>query len=173
MPLTPAEKQKAYRERKKARQKAAQEDTAPYLETPFSELWNESAGFTDFEQALQLAGIEPPSFEDERNPEDETLEAVAIGLDQYGVDAIYGSRKGAIGRAEVIIGSLIEAAVELAAVVNSYKKTEIEARLAEIESSDEVDVATAMEQAVRLNKMLEQLEKQVRRSFPQWEVTGV
>ncbi|NOE24828.1 hypothetical protein [Ruegeria sp. HKCCD6157] len=173
MPLTPAEKQKAYRERKKARQKAAQEGTAPYLETPFSELWNESAGFTDFEQALQLAGIEPPSFEDERNPEDVTLEAEAIGIDQYGVDAIYGNRKGAIGRAEVIIGSLIDAAVELSSIVNRYKRTEIETRLAELENSDETDVATAMEQAVKLNKLLDQLNKQVRRSFPQWEVTSV
>lgn len=173
MALTPAEKQKAYRERKKARQRAAQEGTASHLKTPFSSLWNESAGFTDFEQALQLAGIEPPSFEDELNPEDVTLEAEAIGLDQYGVDAIYGSRKGAIGRAEVIIGSLIDAAFELSSIVNRYKRTEIEARIAELENSDEIDVTTAIEQAVKLNKLLDQLNKQVRRSFPQWEVTSV
>lgn len=173
MALTPAEKQKAYRERKKAEKRAAKESTAPHLKRPLSALWNESAGFTDFEQALQLAGIAPPSFEDERNPEDETLEPDAIGLDQYGVDEIFGNRKGAIGRAEVIIGSLIDAASELASIVNRYKRAEIEARLAELENSAETDVATAIEQAVRLNKMLDQLNKQVRRSFPQWEVTSV
>lgn len=173
MAQTPAEKQKAYRERKKKEERLAQESSAPYLKKLFSEFWEESAGFSDFELPLELAGIEPPTFEDERDPADVTKNAEAIGLEEYGIKSIYGSRTGAIGRAEVIIGSLIDAASELAAVVNNYKKQEIKDRLSELESSNEADRATAMKEAVRLSKMLDQLSKRVRRDFPQWKVTGV
>lgn len=49
---------------------------------------------------------------------------------------------------------------------------EIMNRLAELERSNKVNMATAVQEAVRLNKMLELLDKQVRRSLPQWEVKG-
>jgi len=172
MAQTPAEKQKAYRERKKEEERLAQESSAPYLKKLFSELWEENAGFSDFEMSLELAGIEPPTFEDERDPADVTRNAEAIGLEDYGIESIYGKRKGAIGRAEVTIDCLIDAAVELATLVNAYKKNEIMNRLAELEQSDKVNMATAVQEATRLNKMLELLDKQVRRNFPQWEVKG-
>ena len=90
-----------------------------------------------------------------------------------GVENPFEGVEGAIGRAEVTIGCLIDAAAELAAIVNRYKRQELEARLAELESSTEIDRAEAMKEAVRLNKMLDLLNKQVRRAFPQWGVTGV
>ena len=61
----------------------------------------------------------------------------------------------------------------IAATINQYKRQEIEARLKELEVSDEADKATAMKQAVRLNKILDQLDKQVRSTFPQWKVRGI
>lgn len=173
MAKTSTERMREKKERDQREQMVAPESTNLYLKKPFSKVWEESAGFSDFEMPLELAGIVPPIFEDERNPEEFTKNADAIGLKLYGVENIYGNRKGAIGRAEVTIGCLIDAAAELAAIVNHYKRQELEARLAQLESSTEIDRAEAMKEAVRLNKMLDQLNKQVRRSFPQWEVTGV
>jgi len=39
-------------------------------------------------------------------------------------------------------------------------------------ASDESSIPTAIKEAVELNKMLDQLNKQVRWTFPQWKVTG-
>ena len=107
-------------------------------------------------------------IEDERDPVAFALEEVVAGVENP-----FPGAKGAIGRAEVIIDCLVDAASELAGVVNNYKRHEIESRLSELESSSEADRATAMKEAVRLNKMLDQLSKRVRRDFPQWKVTGV
>lgn len=174
MAMTPAERKRLQRERdreksrEEERRRATQEVTYPYLKRKFSELANDNGGFTEFELPLWIAGIDAPTFFDERGPIVFVLEDAMQGVENpfEGVD-------GAIGRAEVTIGCLIDAAIELAGVVNSYKQQELETRLAELESSTEADRATAMKEAVRLNKMLDQLEKQVRRSFPQWKVTGV
>ncbi|KIN60650.1 hypothetical protein Z945_1626 [Sulfitobacter noctilucae] len=101
-------------------------------------------------------------------PENFALEDVIAGVD----DPFPGA-KGAIGRAEIMIDCFIDAAMELANVVQNYKRQEIEARLAELENSEKADRATAMKEAVKLTKILDQLDKQVRRSFPQWKVTGI
>ena len=93
-----------------------------------------------------------------------------LALDTFG-DA-FGDASGAIGRAKVTIGCLIDAAVTLAGIVNTHLKKEISDRLAELEDPRQADRATAMNEAVRLNKMLDQLDKQVRWTFPQWKVTG-
>ena len=77
------------------------------------------------------------------------------------------------GRAEVTIGCLIDAATTLAGVVNRYNQQEIKNRLAELEDPDRTDRATALKEAVKLNKILSRLEKQVRWTFPQWKVTGI
>ena len=85
MAKTSTERMREKKERDRKEQLVAPESTAPYLKRLFSEVWEENAGFSDFEMALELAGIEPPTFEDERNPEDETMNADAIGLELYGV----------------------------------------------------------------------------------------
>ncbi|AWX93776.1 hypothetical protein DPM13_14035 [Paracoccus mutanolyticus] len=51
----------------------------------------------------------------------------------------------------------------------------IKQRLQEIEERDLSDPEAkraAMQEATRLNKMLDQLDKQVRITLPQWKVTG-
>lgn len=168
MALTPAEKQKAYRERELAQRKAASDSTYPYLRETFSAFLEHEGNYQNVEIALGLAGIEAPLIEDERDPVAFALEEVVAGVENP-----FPGAKGAIGRAEVIIDCLVDAASELAGVVNNYKRHEIESRLSELESSSEADRATAMKEAVRLNKMLDQLSKRVRRDFPQWKVTGV
>lgn len=170
MALTAAEKQKAYRDRKIAEQRAARDATHPYLKRTFSEYAEQHAGFTDFELPLWTAGIEAPTFFDERGPEHFVIQDATQGLEDP-----FGHAQGAIGRAEVIINCLIDAAIELGVAVNSYKRREIETRLAELARSEPADAdrETTIQEAVKLNKILDQLDKQVRRSFPQWKVTGV
>lgn len=168
MAKTSTERMREKKERDEAARRTMADATYPYLKRTFSELADAHDGFTEFQLPLWTAGIEAPSFADERGPEAFVLEDAT-----QGVDNPFGETQGAVGRAEVIVACLIDAAIELAEVVNSYKRHEIEARLAELESSSDTNRATAMKEAVRLNKMLDQLDKQVRRSFPQWKVTGV
>lgn len=172
MALTPAEKQKAYRERQKAKAKndalKGGDDAADLYHTPFSEWAERNEAVGSLIEYTALAGFELPPFDDERDPEEFVLDR-----ETYGDSDLFGDAKGALGRAEATIGILQDAALLLAEAVNSYKRHEIEARLAELESSSDTNRATAMKEAVRLNKMLDQLSKQVRRSFPQWKVTGV
>ncbi|AGI66784.1 hypothetical protein OAN307_c10790 [Octadecabacter antarcticus 307] len=155
------------REQREKMRHILRDSTYPYLKRTFSDLANEEGGFSDIEIPLLVAGIQPPTFFDERGPEECALDGVTDGVDNP-----YLGAEGAIGRAEVIVDCLLDAALELSGIVNSYKRQELEARLRELESSDTTDRATAMKDAVKLNKILDQLNKKVRRSFPEWKVTG-
>ncbi|MCE8523350.1 hypothetical protein KBY24_20080 [Ruegeria pomeroyi] len=167
MALTPAEKQKAYRERKR-QQKREQVDAAhPVLKTPFSDWMRSDVCYSDFLTPFEIIGLKPPLFEDERGPE----EFMILGAIED--ENPFPGAEGAVGRAEVIVDYLLDAVWSLTDALNRYKILEIEARLRELESSKTAGRATAMKEAVRLNKMLDQLDKQVRRAFPQWKVTGV
>ncbi|MCA1775340.1 MAG: hypothetical protein LC676_06940 [Loktanella sp.] len=170
MAQSPAEIQKAYRERKKAAAQAAGDATYPFLKEPFY-LWLErtdgGGDWTAADLELNLASIEMPQFEDDGGPRPNDG---AFGDD---IDKYYEGYERSIGRAEAMVDSLIGAASCIAAAINSYKREEIETRLKELEASDAADKATAMKAAVRLNKLLDQLDKRVRSDFPQWKVRGV
>lgn len=171
MALTPAEKQRAYRERQKQKKEESfrkGDPTSFTYSAPFHEFYGDYVRETDFDLALSLAGIPAPEFEDDRGPEEFVLNGATDGVADP-----FGGVQGAIGRAEVMIGCLIDAAAALAELVNEYKQQEIKARLAELESSNTTARATAMSEAVKLNKMLDLLDKRVRKDFPQWKVTGV
>lgn len=171
MALTPAEKQKAYRERRREKEDREKikggDNGAPFYRKPFSDFAQTDANLGEVDQYLALAGLELPAFDDERDPE-----AFVIDRPAFGEESLFGEAKGALGRAEVTIGCLIDAAATLADAVNRYKRKEIQHRLAELEQSVDVDRATAMQEAVRLNKILDQLSKQVRMPFPQWKAVG-
>jgi hypothetical protein len=172
MALTAAEKQKAYRERKmleaKREAKRGGDDASDYYRMPFSTWVKDGDKLDDLIEYTALAGFTLPPFENERDPHD-----FVIDRELFGDEDLFDGARGALGRAEISIGVLMDAAVVLAKAVNRFKKSEIEARLAELENSETADRATAMKEAVKLNKILDQLDKQVRRSFPQWKVTGI
>lgn len=168
MAMTEAEKKRTQRAQKEADRRALSDATYPYLKETFSEFLKHEGNYVSVEVALALAGIEAPQIEDDRDPDAFALEDVLDGQE----DPFPGA-KGAVGRAEVMIDCFADAAIELAGVVRNYKQQELKARLSELENSDTADRATAMQEAVKLNKMLDQLDKQVRRAFPQWRVTGV
>ena len=170
MTLKPAEKQRLYRERQKVEEVKASLALTDVFRTPFFETLPEDFSYSsDFADNCELIGIPTPEFADDRGTEFFSHYSPKSSAEMIE----HGMRS--LGRAEMMISGLIEAAVDLAHRVNSYKRAEIKARLAEIEASDLLDSATkkaALQDATRLNKMLDQLDKQVRWTFPQWRVTG-
>ncbi|MCW1919959.1 hypothetical protein NX862_14455 [Rhodobacter sp. KR11] len=180
MTLTPAEKQKRYRERVREVEKVASLAVTDTFRRPFYDYFrhldDDQSGNkrylsdTDFDLYLALAGVEAPTFDDDRGPEEFVLNGATVGVHEP-----FPGAAGSLGRAEVMVGCLLDAAAELASLVGEYKTLEIKARLAEIEASDLSDTETkkaALKEATRLNKMLDQLNKQVRWTLPQWKVTG-
>lgn len=170
MALTNAEKVRRYKERKREEVESRSKPNLNDLRKPFFESAESNANWSSFTLPLELAGIEAPKFADDRGPEAYADQDAMAGLDEP-----FAGYTGSIGRAEIMVGSLIDAASELAGIINSYKKGELTARIAEIEAADLSDPITrkaALADMVRLTKMLDQLQKQVRWTFPQWKVTG-
>lgn len=173
MPNANAEAQRRWRQRQKEKKQQELTQANPpqdVFRKPFFEVFTpDEQVSSQYCQSLELAGISAPLFEDDRGPETYTLDDLEDEV-PFGGDA--GT---SLGRAEVMIGCLISSAIGLADEVNTYKRAEISARLSEIETSVLTDPAAkkaALKEATRLNKMLDQLDKQVRITFPQWKVNG-
>ncbi|RBI68991.1 hypothetical protein DQW77_16065 [Roseovarius sp. TE539] len=172
MALSPAERKRRQREREKREAEAKRhhggDSAADLYLTPFSD-WSERTGaLDDLFQYTSMAGFELPPFDDERDPEEFVIDREAFG----NVD-LFGDAKGALGRAEATIGLLIDATLLLAEAVNRYKREELRSRLSELEQPGTMDRSAAIREAVRLSKMLDQLDKHVRRDLPQWKITEV
>ena len=73
----------------------------------------------------------------------------------------------------MLIGCLLNAAADLAGWVSDYKKSEIKARIAEIEAEELPDPEArraAFARVAELNRLLEELDRTIRWSMPQWKV---
>jgi hypothetical protein len=109
-----------------------------------------------------------PTFQD-GTPK--TASGMVIDPDDPNNAALFKS----MGRADVFVGLLLEAATVLARRVNEFKLKEISDRIQEIEAAEWKDPASkkqALNDVVRLTKMQDQLSKQVRITLPQWKATG-
>lgn len=85
------------------------------------------------------------------------------------------SYRGALGRAELEVELLLEAAKTLATMINAYKRRVIKDRLHQIETEELADPETRrarMSEVVTLTKALERLDKSVRTDVPQWQLRG-
>lgn len=164
MAMTEAEKKRVQRARKEEARRQNADSTYPYLRQRFSDYGGLEANYSNVEIALGLIGIDAPQIEDERGPE-----AFAFDAATAGVEYPFPGAKGAVGRAEVMIECYLDAAMELASIVNDYKRAEVNARLEELEQSQNAG-AEAIAEGVRLSKILEALEKNVRRQIPNWKV---
>lgn len=162
MVKTPAEYQRAYRERLRAQEKQAVGAADHAFKEPFHEFmadfWN------DVTTHLEWAGIkEIPDF-------------IADGdTDPEWNAETDGPYRGALGRAERMVGQYLDAASTLAGYINRYKLNEIDSRIAELEAADlsHPDARKqALAESVRLTKYRDQLQKQVRWTLPQWKVKG-
>lgn len=178
MPLSNAEKVRRYRERQKAKKQEELKQPTPPSEVfrkPFFEFFpvDEQLGAA-YTQSLELAGIEPVMFNDDSGPETTTLDDLGDPFEDDGVSNPFGDLKGSsLGRAEVLIGCLLDAATDLAGWVSDYKKSEIKARIAEIEASDLPDAEArraAFARVAELNRLLDELDKSIRWTMPQWKV---
>lgn len=171
MPNANAEAQRRWRQRQKEKKQAeltqAPTGLADVLQSPFYQFKAKQEPYDiSYEYAMRLATwAEPQMFrlDGPYHPDDEDEDDP-----HYGLNASYRL-------AAETVGNLVTAAQALAQDLNDYLRAEVKARLAEIEASDlsEPDAKkAALKEAARLNKMLDQLDKQVRHTFPQWKVTG-
>lgn len=177
MALSNAEKVRRYRERQKAKKaEELKRPTAPTsdFQKPFFEFVIEN-DLTDasYYDSLELAGFHPVLFLDDTGPEVSTLDDLTDPMEPTGKSNPFGSSQGtSLGKAEVIIGCLLEAAQDLAYQVNDYKKSELKARISELEESDLADEAVRKEAIAKiavLTKKIADLEKSVRFQFPVWK----
>lgn len=171
MALSNAEKVRAYRERQKAKReddRKRSEASHWYVKGDFQSFLNEHPDWSEFELPLDLMGLNPPHFRD-------GTPTTATGLEIDPEDPHHAALFKGMGRADVIVGLLLEAATVLARRVNEFKLKEIGERIQEIEAWEWTDPAAkkqALNDMVRLTKMRDQLSKQVRINLPQWKVTG-
>lgn len=177
MALSNAEKVRRYRERQKAKKQEQLRQPEPpsnLFRRPFFEFFTEDEQMSSqYSQSLELTGIEPPVFDDDRGPEASTLDDLSDPSAEDGSINPFGTSAGSsLGRAEVMIGCLLDAAADLAAWVNDYKKSEIKARIAEIEATEAATTearSEAFAKVAEMTKMLEDLDKTIRWPLPVWK----
>lgn len=171
MALSAKERKQAQTKRERQALARKTDATYPYLKTPFFERLEKDGNWSSVELCFDLLGIDPPVFDDDRGPESFANEA-CFSTDEDRVEAFQCSEKS-IGRAEVMVDMLLDAATELSQIINRYKQDELQKRRVELEKSDlsEPNRRTeALEAAAEIAKLQDELQKNVRRSFPAWRV---
>lgn len=171
MAMTANERKRAQIQREQEALRSMPDSTYPYLSVPFFEYLEEDPNWGDAEQCFERMGIMPPRFDDDRGPVDVAFED-AFRTDEERIAAFHGSERS-IGRAEVMVGQLLDAASGLSQIINKFKKAELNRVLVGIQERDltDPDVRKAtMDEVVHIARLQEELEKNVRRTFPQWEV---
>jgi hypothetical protein len=164
---------KEFRDRKKQELSTLPDSTYPFLQTPFFE-WKE--GQTEWDSAeyhFHAAGYEAPIMNNDSGPRSVDGE---VELTADGDCHPYAGFEGSIGRAEALVDHLIAAATNVAIAINTYKKEEITARIAEIENTDLSNPEVkrkAFADIVRLHKMLERLDRMNRISIYEYKIKGI
>lgn len=167
MALSAAERKRRQRERQ-AQERAAQLDAVvPYLRKPFFEYLKEhESGWFNVEFNFAHMGIEAPEFVDDSGP---------VPPEGAGEMDIFRGRDGSIGRAEVMIEHMLDAAIELAQLVNDYKSEAVSNRMSELVKADlgnEPQKRAAIEEAVKLEELRKRLQRKYRLNIPSWSVRG-
>ncbi|MGN6487317.1 MAG: hypothetical protein ACTHLT_05795 [Devosia sp.] len=168
MAKTALERKRKQLEREARERRQMPDASYPYLRTPFFKHLENNSNWMNVELNFDLMGMPAPTFDDDRGPSSQS--------GQVDEDQVYAGYSGSIGRAEVMIGQLLDAAAELASIVNRYKLRELEARANELKQLDFADPEKrqlAMDEAVRLSQLQAHLEKNVRRTLPEWSLKGV
>ena len=178
MAMTNAEKVRAFRERQKVKKdherRAPQAyDLSDVFIAPFFEFMERNDNRDDFDQMFDMIGLDAPEFNDDAGPK--SLQGI---LEQsHDPDwRLFPENLRSLDRAEVMIGSLLDAAAMLAGIVNQFKKREIDARIAEVTAEDLSDPDRkqgAVARVVALTKLREQLDKEIRWPVSQWKVETI
>lgn len=174
MAMSAAERKQRQLERERQALLPLSDSSYRYLATPFCEHLQDDPNWSDVELAFDLMGYAPPDYSDDLGPE-HFANDVAFGSDEDRVEAFKGSEKS-IGRAEVMVDLLFDAAMELARIVNLYKIKELQKRLKELENaelSDPESRKAALQQSAHINRILEELSKSQRFTAPKWRIKGI
>lgn len=174
MALTAKERKQKQLEREQEQLRVQPDSTYEFLDTPFHQFVEESPNWSSIDLLFDLMGLEPPTFEDDRGP-DAFAADDCFSTDEDRNDTFRGYA-GSIGRAELMVDFLQDAAIELASEINRYKKRALKARRAEIEAADLSDPEKrreALDAITRISRIEEVLDKNVRRTLTQWKVKGI
>lgn len=167
MAMTPLERKRKQLEREEQERKSMPDSSYPFLRTPFFKYLDADPNWSNVEMNFDLMGLPAPVFVDDSGPKSQSGE--------FDEAEVYAGYAGSVGRAEVMIDQLLDAASELASIVNRYKLQELATRSKDLENSDfgepERRKAT-LDEAVRLSQLRERLEKRVRRTLPEWSLKG-
>lgn len=173
MALTPAEKSKAYRQRKAMAERKLGDATFPFLTEPFH-AWLERTGaqgdWDDAMMYLDAAGLPSIEVTDDAGPTSRTGEVELLANDDYDP---YAGYRGSVGKIESVIDYLNMCSETLAMIVNRYKLGEIEKRIKLIEEQDmssPTDRKAVLDEIVKLTRLRDELGKQVRLTVYPWKV---
>jgi hypothetical protein len=172
MASTAAERKRRSRERQKEEERKKPDGTHPFLREPFFEWMGSGKDDVRWQEVtfnLGLIGIEFKPFED-----DTGATAVTASFDEWGTDeGYYDQFQGSVGRAELMVSCLLDAAGAVALHLNRYKLEQIKLAIADLENSDLSDPAAkkqALADIVQLTKFRDRLNRQRRWSLPEWTV---
>ncbi len=174
MALSAKERKQRQLAREQEEARKLPDSTYRFLKTPFYKHLEDDPNWSSVEMVFDLIGIDPPDFADDRGPEHFVGEG--IYADDQDLSDVFAASKGSIGRAEVMVGCLLDAVSEFSQIINNYKKRELSQRLAELESKDlsnSEDRKVALAEAADIAKLQVELAKNVRRTFPQWLIKGI
>jgi hypothetical protein len=173
MAMTATERKRLQVERDKERAKRLPDLVYGLARPPLGAWLEEHGDPVDLEQvAICFDGMnmEPPSFDSDGGPVSKTGNFVYPTTEDGEL-----SYPGALGRAELDVALLLEAAKSLASLLNAYKRDVIETRIAAIEAEDLSDPQIRrrrLDEIVILKKALERLDKSVRTDVNQWQLRG-
>jgi len=174
MALTAKERKQNQLAREQEEQRKLPDSTYEFLRIPFYKAVEDNPNWDNVTLSFELMGIEPPAFEDDQGPANFATDP-CFSTDQDRDDAFKGY-SGSIGRAEAMVDFLLDAAIELGSIIQTYKKQALLARRHEIENADLSDPDArreALATIARLTRIEDALDKNVRRTLPQWKVKGI
>jgi hypothetical protein len=163
MALTARERKRRQVEREQIARKLRDDVALAYVKKPFFEVIAGHHNELLITMSLDAAGFAMPGWTDDSGPK-----SASGQIENY--DAFEG-HQGSIGRAEVMIEGLLDAASELAEIVNEYKREALAQRLDELASNPSADDETRrveFQEAIKVSKALEHLQRRVRRDIAQW-----
>ena len=172
MAKTALERKRESLERKRQAAERLPDATAAFRTISFSEYYSEHDIEVMFN--FDVAGLPPLEFEnDDEDPRSYSGEIEAGDDPEHGT---YDGYHGAIGRAEITVISLMQAAEALARLINNYKRDLIKAEQERLNGlADEADADRRREilaQMVKLDRLRERLDKNVRWTVPEWKLKG-
>lgn len=154
-----AEYKREWRKEQKRKAAGVGDPTDAIANLPFDRYFRDAANWEIACESLDCVGIEPPTFD--ADSDDQWSEEWNIPY------------RGSIGRAERMVGAFLDAATELAQVINVYKLEQVEtainaavARSANLPRGDVEALKASFAEIDRLKTIRTKLRKPTRHTLP-------